>query len=187
MTITTCKLVLALLMVGSVPTLFASTADAQRRDYLTPAEIELVRDNQEIDLRIGVLTKAIDRRLAVVNNDTAKFNDKPDSSWGELPKGTRFELLSDIDKLLRKAIDDIDDVASRNMDSKLFPKAMNKLTTSCQAYVPLFRSLIDTSKDEKEKGALLGSIESCGQIIEAASKVPKEPAKEEKKKKKDSR
>ena len=188
MTINTFKLNLAVLSFCAILTLLApAAADAQRRDYLTPAEIELVRDNQEIDLRIGVLTKAIDRRLAVVSNNTAKVTDKPDSSWGELPKGTRFELFSDIDRLLRKAIDDIDDVASRNMDSKLFPKAMNKLIASCQSYVPQFRSLIDTAADDKEKGALLGSLESCGQIIEAAAKVPKEPAKEEKKKKKDSR
>lgn len=184
MTTNTFKLSLAVVTACAVLTLFApAVADAQRRDYLTPAEIELVRDNQEIDLRIGVLVKAIDRRLAVVNNETAKLTDKPDGSWGELPKGTRFELFSDIDRLLQKAIDDIDDVASRNMDSKLFPKAMNKLTASCQVYVPQFRALLDTAQDDKEKGALLGSLESCRQIIEASAKVPKEPAKEERKKK----
>ncbi len=43
--------------------LLPAAANAQRRDYLTDEEIELVRDAQEIDKRIGVLTKAIDRRF----------------------------------------------------------------------------------------------------------------------------
>jgi hypothetical protein len=156
---------------------FPSAADGQkRRDYLTEAEIELVREAQEIDLRMMVLTGAIDRRLAVINNQPRKEKEV----WGELPKGTRTELLIDIEKLLQKAIDDIDNVADRNRDSKLFPKAMNKLAGSCTGYLPQFKTFLDAVKDEKERGSLLGSVESCNDIIEASSKVPKE---EEKKKK----
>lgn len=162
---------------------FPSQANAQRRDYLTEAEIELVRDAQAIDQRISVLTKAIDRRFAVLKNDTSKFSDKETGKWGELPKGSRFQLLLDVEKILQKAVDDIDDVASRNMDSKLFPKAMSKLTASCQEYLPQFKTFLDSSKDEKERGAILGSIDNCNAIIEASAKVPKEPTKEEKKKK----
>lgn len=157
-----------------------SGASAQRRDYLTEAEIELVRDAQEIDLRVAVLSRAIDRRLAVIKNSAPQ---KEPEKWGEPPTGTRVQLLLDIEKILQKAVDDIDDVARRNMDSKLFPKAMNKLTASCQEYLPQFKTFFDTSKDEKEKGAILGAIENCNSVIEASSKVPKEPAKEEKKKK----
>jgi hypothetical protein len=156
-----------------------TVAKAQRRDYLTEAEIELVRDAQEIDLRIMVLTRAVDRRLAVIKNQPLKEKE----AWGEPPKGTRVELLIDIEKLLQKAIDDIDDVAERNKDSKFFPKAVHKLADSCTEYLPQFKSFLDATKDEKERGSLLGSIESCNDVIEAASKVPKEPAKEEKKKK----
>ncbi len=158
-------------------------AAAQRRDYLTDAEIELVRDNQEIDLRIGVLTKAIDRRLAIIKNEPSKISEKESGAWGAPPQGTRQQLLTDIEKLLQKAIDDIDEVASRNMDSKLFPKAMNKFSASCQSYLPQFRMFIDTAADEKERGTLLGSIEHCNSVIEASAKVPKEAPKEEKKKK----
>ncbi len=158
---------------------FPLSAVAQRRDYLTEAEIELVRDNQEIDLRIGILMKAIDRRFEVINNKTVKESEK----WGEPPKGTRVQLLIDIEQLLTKAIDDIEQVAERNRENKLFPKAVHKLADSCTAYLPQFKSLLDTTKDEKERGSLLGSIERCNEVIEAASNVPKEPAKEEKKKK----
>jgi len=159
---------------------FPLTADAQKkRDYLTEEEIELVRNNQLIDLRIGILTKAIDRRFAVLKNQTPKEKEE----WGALPKGTRVELLIDIEKLLGKAIEDIDLVAERAKDSKLFPKAVNKLAGSCTEYLPQFNSFLDTTKEEKERGALLGSIASCNDVIEASTKVPKEPAKEEKKKK----
>jgi len=158
---------------------FPLSADAQRRDYLTEAEIELVRDNQEIDLRIGILTKAIERRFAVINNKPVKESEK----WGEAPKGTRLQLLIDIEKLLGKAIDDLNQVAERNKENKLFPKAVHKLADSCTEYLPQFKSFLGTVKDEKERGSLLGSIESCSQVIEAASNVPKEPTKEEKKKK----
>ncbi|HEY0457656.1 MAG TPA: hypothetical protein VGC97_00810 [Pyrinomonadaceae bacterium] len=157
-----------------------SAANAQkRRDYLTEAEIELVREAQEIDIRIAVLTKAIDRRLAVLNNQTPKEKE----IWGELPKGSRAELLGDVEKLLGKAIDDVDNVAERNRDSKLFPKAVNKLAASCTEYLPQFKTYIDATKDEKERGALIGAIEDCTEVIAASAKVPKEPEKEEKKKK----
>lgn len=156
-----------------------ASANAQRRDYLTEAEIELVRDAQEIDLRIMVLTKAIDRRFAVLKNQPLKEKE----AWGEPPKGTRVELLIDIEKLLQKAVDDVDQVAERAKDSKLFPKAVHKLADSCKDYLPQFKSFLDTTKDEKERGALLGSIENCDAVIEASTKVQKEPTKEEKKKK----
>jgi len=163
-----------------IATLFPTTAAAQkRRDYLTEEEIELVRDNQAIDARIDILTKAIDRRFAVLKNQTPKEKEV----WGALPKGTRAELLIDIERLLGKAIEDIDLVAERAKDSKLFPKAVNKLAASCSEYLPQFKSFLDTTKDEKERGALLASVESCDSVLEASTKVPKEPAKEEKKKK----
>ncbi len=158
---------------------FPLAAAAQRRDYLTEDEIELVRDAQEIDLRVAVLTKAIDRRLAVIKNQTPKEKE----GWGALPKGTRTELLLDIEKLLQKAIDDIDEVATRNKDSKLFPKAVFKLADSCTEYLPQFKTYLDAAKDDKERGAILGSMENCREVIEASSKVQREPAKEEKKKK----
>ena len=157
---------------------FPVSAAAQRRDYLTEAEIELVRDNQEIDARIGVLTKAIDRRFAVINNKTVKESEK----WGEAPKGTRLELLIDIEKLLEKAIDDLNQVAERNKENELFPKAVHKLADACTEYLPQFKTFLASVKDGKERGSLLGSTESCNQVIEAAANVPKEPVKEKKKK-----
>lgn len=164
--------------------LFPALTKAQRRDYLTDEEIELVRDAQEIDLRVKVLTKAIDRRFSVINNDTSplKKAEKDAEKWGELPKGSRGLLLSDIERILQKAIDDVDDVAAhRKTDEKLFPKAVFTLTDSCQNYIPKLKTLYDSAADEKEKGAILGAIDDCRQIVEASAKVPKVEPKEKKK------
>ncbi len=113
----------------------------------------------------------------VLNSDAsqAKRVEKDLDRWGELPKGSRGALLSDIEKILQKAIDDIDDVAAHTkMDEKLFPKAVLDLTSACQGYIPQFKTFFDLSKDEKEKGSILGAIDDCNQIIEASAKVPKE-------------
>ena len=157
---------------------FPLSADAQKRDYLSEAEIELVRDNQEIDARILILTKAIDRRFNVINNKTVKESEK----WGEPPQGTRLELLSDIEKLLGKAIDDIDQVAERNRANPLFPKAVHRLADACTAYQPQFKTLLDKVDDNRERGTLLGAVEHCTEVLAAAANVPKD-AKDEKKKK----
>lgn len=151
-----------------------AAADAQRRDYLTDQEVEIVREAQEIDRRIEVLTKAIDRRFAALNNETFKQSEKEAEKWGELPAGNRAQLISDITKILQKAVDDIDDVAARSPDSKLFPKAVHKLAEQAQKFLPQFKTQLDKTTDDKERGSILNSIDLCNQIIEAAAKVPKE-------------
>lgn len=156
---------------------------AQKRDYMTDAESELVREAQEIDLRVSVLTKMIDRRFALINNEPVK-TEKDSEKWGAPPIGTRLELLSDINKLLQKAVDDIDDVAAHNrMDGILFPKAMRNLAEAAQRYLPKLKSIYDQTPDEREKGLLIGASDFCDSIIEAAAKLPKETPKEEKKRK----
>lgn len=179
--------VFVLSVVFCLTLLFPASAKAQRRDYLTDEEIELVRDAQEIDLRIGVLTKAINRRFLVLTNDQtqSKQIEKDSDKWGELPKGSRTALLWDIDKILQKAIDDIDDVAEhKKMDEKLFPKAVHNLAESCQEFIPKLRTQYDQSKDDKEKGIITGAIDNCNQVIEASAKVPKEVPKDKNKKSK---
>lgn len=157
-------------------TVLCIAASAQRRDYMTDAEIELVRDAQEIDLRVGVLTRAIDRRFAVLSNQSVKESDE----WGPAPTGTRLQLLSDVQKLLDKAISDIDNVAEKNRDSKLFPKAVHTLAGSCSQYDTKLRVLLDTTTEQKEKGVILGSLDLCSQVREAVAQMPPEPTKEEK-------
>lgn len=188
---------------------FPQNSNAQRRDYLTDAEIELVRDANEIDKRIDVLVKAIDRRFLVVNKDNsqAKQVEKDSDKWGELPEGTKTELLSDISSLLQKAIDDIDDLASRkSMNEKLlqnsseenltdeetkrvikandkkFPTAVHSLADASRKYLPMLEALEANPTNEKERGAILKAIESCNMIIEASAQIQRPETKKKKNK-----
>ncbi len=179
-----CALLFLFLFI-CLQTISPSSANAQRRDHLNEMEIELVRDAQQIDLRTAVFVKAINRRFLVINNQTAsedKKSKKDTDKWGELPTGTRKELFLDIEKILQEAIDNIDNVAERDQKSEFFPKAMRVLTDGANRFLPQLKSNLGKSSDEKEKGAILGAIDFCEQIIEASAKVPKEPTKEEKKK-----
>ncbi len=172
-----------------VALLFPFPANAQRRDQLSEMESELVRDAQEIDLRAAVYVKAIDRRFLVINNDTSQSKkvEKDLEKWGELPKGTRAELLLDIEKILQEAIDNIDNLAERDAKSELLPKAVHILADASARFLPQFKSQLDKTNSEIEKGAILGAIDYCNQIIEASAKIPKEMPKEKKKKKDNSR
>lgn len=163
----------------------ASTANAQRRDQLTDMESDLVREAQAIDLRSEVYVKAIDRRFLVLNKDNsqAKQAEKDREKWGELPTGTRGQLLMDIEQILQEAIDNIDNVAERDQKSELMPKAVRVLANASNRFLPELKSELDKPNSEVEKGAILGAIDSCNQIIEASAKVPKENPKDKKKKK----
>ena len=167
--------------------LSAPEARAQRRDYMTDAEIELVREAQDIDLRVAVLTQMIDRRLAALSLDpgAGKVTPKNAEKWGPAPEGTRLQLLTDIRNLLQKAIDDIDDVAEHSSiaqaqnkkEGPLFPKAVRNLSAAAQRYKMIFKPLVDKASDQKERGILLASIESCDLILEAATQLPAETTK----------
>ena len=184
--------VFALFLIGVG---FTSTASGQKRDSMTDLEIELVRDNQDIDKRIDVLTKMIDRRFIALGVEVGGWKDarKEHKLWGEVRTGTRIELLKDIHDLLQKAIDDIDDVAEHNentltqnkTEGVLFPKAVRDLAAAATRYQTALKSILATTKDDRERGLILGSIESCEAVIDSVTKLPPPPdPKAEKKKKK---
>lgn len=167
---------------------FPDSANAQRRDHLTEAEGELVREFQEIDRRTEVFVKAVERRFLVLNNQAEsddKKSRKESEKWGELPKGTRAELLIDIEKLVQEAVENIDNVAERDAKSELLPKAVRLLAKGSQNFLPQLKTQLDKTNTDVERGAILGAIEYCNQIIEAAARVPEEEKKTKKKKKDD--
>lgn len=182
-----CRAIFSLIILLLVSLCSSFSATAQRRDNLTAAEIELVRDAQQVDLRMRIFVKAIDRRLLVLKNGASpsKQIEKDSDRWGELPTGTRAQLLIDIEKLLEESISKVDDAASRDMKNPLLPVAVNFLAEGANRFVPELKSQLDRAADEKEKGAILGALEYCRQIIEASVKVPKLSPKEIKKIQKD--
>lgn len=152
----------------------SDSANAQRRDNLTDKEIELIRDVQELDNRMEIYVKAIDRRFLVLDGDNsqAKQIEKDIDKWGELPTGDRTELFLDIKNILQEAIDKIDDVAENDVKSVLIPPAVHTLSNAAKRFILKFQSYGESAKDKREFGLLSKSIDLCNQIIEASDKVP---------------
>src|SRR3954469_25030576 len=86
--------------------IYSIQASAQKRDHLTPQEVDLVKEAQILDKRIDVFIKAAERRVMVVNGtaaSNAKLLKKDAERWGELPTGSRFELVGDIARIFDEA------------------------------------------------------------------------------------
>jgi len=176
------------LAVFFVFTIFPLISNAQaQRDNLTYEEIEMIRDVQELDGRMEIYVKAIDRRLMVLENKTAenaKQIEKDSNKWGELPKGTKAELLSDIRKILDETINKIDDVSDRDSKNDLIAYSVHVLADGVKRFVPELEKLKEATTEPREIGLINSSLDSCGEILEAAAKIPK-PEKKPKKKKDD--
>lgn len=175
--------------------LVPSRTHAQKRDYFTAEEIELIRDAQQIDHRIGVLVTAVDRRFAALKIDVAAGKIKDQDKWGPQPVGTRAELLYDIKNILQKAIDDVDNLSSRPDSmviapddknkkpkgfSDLFPVAVRSLAKAAERYKGPLTTSLNTTKDEREKGLILDSLDMCEDIIASVSKLSATPEKPQK-------
>ena len=172
-------------LCGSV-FLTSRSVSAQSRDHLTDQETELVRFYQELDKRIEVFIKAIDRRFAIISGTTppaAKKLIKDEPEWGEAPKGTRAELLGDIAGILDEAITNIDDVSRRDEKSPLISRSMRKLTASANGYLRQLNALKDQVKDTDELSAIERVANNANQIIEAGTKLPAPTPEPDKKKK----
>jgi hypothetical protein len=148
----------------------ARAAEAQgHREHLTPEEIELVRDNQELDARTGVFIKAAERRLLAVTNpdEAARAAVKDKEKWGEV-KGTRTQLFYDISKILDEAVVNIDDVAEHNADSPLLRKSLYMLSEATARILPQLSKLREGVKEEAEADQLDRAVETAQEIAEAA-------------------
>ena len=163
------------------------SVSAQGRDHLTDQETELVRFYQELDKRIEVFIKAIDRRFAIINGTTApaaKKLIKDEPEWGEAPKGTRAQLLGDIAGILDEAITNIDDVSRRDEKSPLLSRSLRKLTAGANGYLKQLATLRDQTKNPDELAAI-GLVEDhANEIIAVGNKLPPPTPEPDKKKKK---
>src|SRR3712207_6755130 len=128
---------LSLLFALGVGLSLAATAHAQRREHLTPEEIELVRDNQELDARTKVFITAAERRLLAVTNpaESEKNAPKEKEKWGVV-QGSRTQLFYDISKILEEAVVNVDDVAEHNPQSPLLRKALYMLAVASNKMLP---------------------------------------------------
>ena len=167
-------LVTLLLVLFVGPTFLAR---AQQRDHLTQQEVDLVKEAQVLDKRIDVFIKAAERRVMVINGSAApsqKQSKKDAERWGELPTGSRAELVSDIARILDEAITNIDDVSSRDERNPLISKSLRKLAQSVNAIMTQLKPLSAEAKSEAEVASFELLNEDAQSILEAANKLPPE-------------
>ena len=170
-------------------TIFAGScfiATAQQRDHLTEQEVDLVKEAQALDKRVDVFIKATERRMMVINNSAganAKQLKKDSERWGELPTGSRAELVSDIAKILDEAITNIDDVSARDERNPLIGKSLRKLAQTVNAMMAQLKPLAAEAKSEAEIASFELLNEDAQSILEAANKLPAEVVPDKKAKK----
>src|SRR5688500_4336351 len=149
----------------------------QKRDHLTTQEVDLVKEAQILDKRIDVFIKAAERRLMVVNGtaaSNAKQLKKDAERWGELPTGSRFELVGDIARIYDEAITNIDDVSARDERNPLIPKSLRKLAQSVTTVMEQLKPLRSEAKSEADIATLEWLNEDAQSILAAANKLPPE-------------
>jgi hypothetical protein len=179
------KTLLNLVFVLSLLCAITTSVFAQTREHLTAQEIDLVKDAQILDKRIDVFIKAIDRRLMAMNGtapENAKQLKKDAEKWGELPTGSRADLVSDIARILDEAITNIDDVSARDERNPLIPKALRKLVQSVNNVQSQLAPLKSQAKTEAEVASFELLNEDAQSILEAAKKLPPEVEKKAKNK-----
>jgi hypothetical protein len=166
---------LLLALVTSLPASRAHASAAPQREHLTPEEIEQVRVNQALDLRTGVFVKAVERRLAVIADPKAaeKLSAKELEQWGAV-KGTRAQLLSDIERIVDEAVTNIEDAAIHSEKSSLIPKSVRRLAEAAKGFLPQLTALGTSTSDDSERGTVERVLENLQEIIEAAGKQPAE-------------
>ena len=167
--------------------LLACSVSAQTRDHLTDQETDLVRFYQELDKRIDVFIKAMDRRFAIIKGTAQRASKKlmkDEPEWGDLPKGTRTELLGDIAGILDEAITNIDDVSQRDQKNPLISRSLRKLTSSANGYLTQLAALKAQARDPDEAAAIDRVADNANQIIEVGNKLPAPTPESDKKKKK---
>jgi hypothetical protein len=172
---------LLLVMSLALPLCLPGVARAfQARDHLTPAEVELVKNTQVLDKRIEIFIKAADRRVLVLTGTggpDARQQKKDSGTWGELPAGTRAQLMSDIARIFDEATTNIDDVSLRDEKNPLIPKALRKLAAAASRIVDQLRPLAAQAQGGSETSSFDQLTENAESIIQAAGKLPPEVAK----------
>src|ERR1700752_216469 len=151
--------------------------NAQARDHLTPQEVDLVKEAQILDKRIDVFVKGADRRMIVLTNSAganAKQLKKDAELWGDLPTGSRAELVGDIARILDEAITNIDDVSAREERNPLVPKALRRLAQATNTIMAQVTPLSTEAKTDAEIAAFELLHDDAKSIQEAANKLPPE-------------
>lgn len=163
------------------------TVKAQTLDNMTSDEDNRIRDAQEMDEKMNVYVRVVERRFLALNDPNAaesKQAEKEFAEYGKLRTAAPAKLYADIARTIQEAIGKIDDVAERDHANPLFAKSVRILVKACQRWTPMLKTSFDKATDDAEKIPISNAMADCQSVIEASAKLPKEE-KEKKKKSKD--
>lgn len=137
------------------------TAAQESDEYLTPKEINKLKEAQEIDLRVKVLMKIAERRLLLLEDRSAQQSKKDEDEWGPLPKVSPPILLNHYVKALDEAIINIEDAHSREVDTEVLYKAMKTFREAIERHLVRLSALEKALTAEEEKAALARAMEAA--------------------------
>lgn len=178
-----------LLAVSVLPSSYGFTSRAEaasgnrfseftiQRDHLSLLESDRVREARDIERRVEVFIKVIERRLLALTDSqaatTSRQAQRDLERWGELPTGTRAELLSDLSRTLNEAITNIDDAATRpNASPEHGTRALRKLAEAATRFLAQLTPMrTNLSEETPEREQLEQAIEHAQAIVEAASRT----------------
>lgn len=178
--------ILAVVFICLTFSFSALAQQTKKIDHLTVEEDDLIHETQELDKRMEIFVKAIDRRILVLNGTTEvkpegkekKEQKKESEKWGALPAGNRAELLADIKSILNEAVTKIDDAAEHNAKSPLLPKALKTLGAGCSRFITQLKPFYENAKSDAERASAYDSIETCKEVIDSQSKLTTNTAKQ---------
>lgn len=156
---------------------YSVAARNSQRDHLTAQEVELVKEAQILDKRIEIFVKSVDRRILVLTgtaNTNTKQLKKDAELWGDLPTGSRAELITDIAKIFDEAITNIDDVSSHDEKNPLIAKSLRRLSQAVNSVMGQLAPMRDQAKTEAEIASFEMLNEDAQQILEAVNRLPPE-------------
>ena len=96
-----------------------------------------------------------------------KQQKKDSEKWGELPSGSRAELVGDIAKILDEAITNIDDVSARDEKNPLIPKALRQLAAETTKVMDQLEPFQAQAKSGAEIASFEQLTENAEPILEA--------------------
>jgi len=104
--------------------------------------------------------------------DTKKKSNKDEPDWGEIPKGSRADLINDIAGILDEAITNIDDVGRRDEKNPLIARSLRRLTVAANLYAGQFNLIRSHTSNDDELSAIERVLDYTQQIVEVGGKLP---------------
>lgn len=135
------------------------------REFLTEAEIDGIRKNQEIDSRVKFYLAAASLRLASAEARLAGEETLPGDSLEYL---TPEDMLDGYHRILTSIMFNLDD-ASRKIpaDRSGIRKALKRLRDKMKEFIPRLQSMAKRAEDKKETG-LKRLLEKAVEISDGA-------------------